>query len=281
VDHLGVGGLRQREQSLSRGAVDVVLRSWQEALERAAPVWWQHGHIGDRDRRFLECRVDRLDLELVEDEVTGELGGLLDPVDDRDFDDGLTRPRLRRDRVGDDTAVLDDVVQAGRPCAVLRDRVRPDEAGSLAGLQVVVRLPEPVDAVVLDPAVELALEPGDVVVAQQAAQVAITVERRIADDDARPRPGDAQRVAGADAGQVSERQRRLVEIQLVDRELVAHPQRHPGERDREGVDLDPLDVRQREEGRKRALLRPAAALGALQLALPLVQAALEAAQLSR
>ena len=144
---------------------------------------------------------------------------------------------------------------------------------------MVVSLPEPVDAVVLDPAVELTLEPGDVVVAQEPAKVAIAVERRIADDDACPGPRDAQCVTGPDAGQVAERQCRLVEVQFVDRELVAHPERHTGERDREGVDLDPLDVRQREEGCERALLRSAPALRAPQLALPLVQPALEAAQL--
>ena len=42
--------------------------------------------------------------------------------------------------------------------------------------------------------------------------------------------GDAKRVGRLDAGEVLEWQRRLVEVELVDGELVRHPERHARER---------------------------------------------------
>ena len=47
-------------------------------------------------------------------------------------------------------------------------------------------------------------------------------------------------------GQVGEGQNGLVDLQLLDSELVAHPHGHPSELDREWVDVDAANVGQRE-----------------------------------
>jgi hypothetical protein len=57
---------------------------------------------------------------------------------------------------------------------------------------------KPVHAEILDADAKLASQPLDVVVAEDAEQVAVAVERRVADDHARRRPLHAQRVCSAD-----------------------------------------------------------------------------------
>lgn len=141
---------------------------------------------------------------------------------------------------------------------------------------MVVRFPEPVHAVILHTDVELAFEPLDVIVSKQSTKVPIPVKWRIPDDRVRSRPFHPQRVAHPDPREVGERQRRLRQAELVDRELVAHPQGHARKRDREPLDLDPLHVREREVQAQRTLI--AQTLATAQLDLALVQAPLKPAQ---
>ena len=84
--------------------------------------------------------------------------------------------------------MLDDVVEARAPSAILRDRVGAYEPRALAGLQVIVCLSEPVDAVILDTDTELSLKPTDVLVAELASHVLGSVKWRIPDDRVGPRP---------------------------------------------------------------------------------------------
>ena len=84
--------------------------------------------------------------------------------------------------------------------------------------------------------------------------MAVAVERWVADDDARLRPGHAKGVAGLDAAEILQRQGALDEVEFVDGELVRHPERDAGERDRERLELDAPDVVEREEGAQCSLV---------------------------
>ena len=88
------------------------------------------------------------------------------PVHDADVYNGLTRPRLFRDSGSDHPVVLGDVIEAHIPSAILADRVRPDETGTLPVFELIMRLAEPIDAVVFDADSKLALEPFDVFVTE-------------------------------------------------------------------------------------------------------------------
>jgi hypothetical protein len=84
--------------------------------------------------------------------------------------------------------------------------------------------------------------------------MAVAVEGRIPDDRVRARPVHPQCITHPDPGEVGKRQRRLVQAEPVDRELVPHPEGHPRERDREAVDLDSTHVLEREVQAERALI---------------------------
>jgi hypothetical protein len=55
---------------------------------------------------------------------------------------------------------------------------------------MILGLPKPVHAVVLDGAVEGVLEPFHVIVAEQSTKMPVAVEWRVADDDAGAGPAD-------------------------------------------------------------------------------------------
>jgi hypothetical protein len=131
---------------------------------------------------------------------------MLDPVDDADVNVGSAWPVLGRDRVNYCAAMCYEVVEARAPRTVLRDRVCADKPSALAVAEVVVGLTKPVDAVVLDPAVEGRAKPLEIFGPKQLPEVAIAVKWRVADDDASRWPRNPQGVGCLDPAEVLERQ---------------------------------------------------------------------------
>ncbi len=149
---------------------------------------------------------------------------------------GLHRAAAGRAHHGHDPALLSLPHGFGDEDPLVRGalRVRAHQPGTSRVGEVVVRPAEPVDAVVLQPHPVGPLEPLRVVVAHDLPDVLRAMERRVTDDRVGPGPRDPQGVGGLEARQVLERQGALGEVELVDRELLTHPQGHAGEGDGEG-----------------------------------------------
>src|SRR6266545_5590679 len=224
------------------GSQDEALPSRNRSLECTTTVLRERRRGGDVEADGPKSSSDSFDLIAVEHKARRLLSRILDPVHDADVDDSFPRPGLLRDCLRYDTAGLDDPFEALLARASLRDRVRGDQTSPAARLEAVVRLPEPVHGVVLEPDAELLLQPLRVGVPELAPDLLRAVVRRVADDRIRFRPLDLEGVVTADAGKIGERQDFLRQPQLVDGKRVAHPQRDSSELHGERLRLDSTQI---------------------------------------